>query len=449
MSSYEEISNFRVKPGTMSPTFVVKFFTDLATSNAAKWIQARADIVKTSTPPASGKGRGKGGTALKKLLHYTFGTTVCRTGSACLRYVFEWYIRHTKGDPVEFALPVMIAINSLPPLLYPDKSQAGSYKTQVSLYSSIIQRRLTQDFAKQHSLVLQFAGGSDKLADRLAFKSRAQEEAALQRAHNLTHLVPVPEPDIVKAIWICANSDEPVDMHLLAQLMTFSRKSEILNPNVSRYCDYAKTGYIHQFGTAKERGAKGAQEPELELSCDEEEEKDEEREDKFDECGERIPKTFFDRRQVVKPILQIPVVSDDFKAVKGVMSVEDVLKVVKRLRDVLRVKSQLADGLTDKKVAKLLDDELPDRIKELFPTSAAFVAKDKHRPNNLNSHFLRKVGLNYAYLQQTSEKTTRFAGFAAQYGGWSTASGLDTSNSYADVFIERLQPISLRSKIQP
>jgi hypothetical protein len=431
MSSYDEVSNFKVNAASMKPAKVKKFFKSLATSTAAMWIQHREDIKRTSAPPVSGKGRGKGGKSLKDLLHKTFGQTGCRTGSACLRYIFEYYIRHTDGDPEVYAVPVMAAINSILPLLYPAASQSGSYKTQVSYYSTTIQKALGQAFAMKHALVLQFAGGESSLEARLAFKSKAQRAAALQRAHNLTNLIPVPELDIMKAFWTCKVSDQPVDMHILSQLMSFSRKSEILNPEVSRYCDFAKTGYIHQLGTAKERGQKD--EPELADSA--EDQKEEEREERKDECGDPIPESFYTRTQVIKPILQIPSVEDDWDGIKGVFSVEDLLAVIKKLRMALAADRE---GLTDKKIAKMLDDELPARIQQLFPTSAAFVKADPGRPNNLNSHFLRKVGLNYAFLQQTSQKKVRFAGFAAQFGGWSTASGLDTANSYADIHIERL-----------
>jgi hypothetical protein len=57
------------------------------------------------------------------------------------------------------------------------------------------------------------------------------------------------------------------------------------------------------------------------LDDEEEEKHEDEREEKFDECGERIPNAFFDRRQVVKPILQIPTGSDDWDALNGVLSV--------------------------------------------------------------------------------------------------------------------------------
>jgi hypothetical protein len=439
--SYDEVADFKVNAASMKPKAVISFFKSLSTSVAAKWVQHRQDIKRTSTPPAVGNGRGKGGPSLKDLLHKTFGQTGCKTGSTCLRYVLEWYLRNTdfKGDPEKYALPVMAAVNIILPLLYPAESQNKSYKTQVSLYSSIILNALGEKFHAKHTLVLQFAGGSNKLADRVAFKAKAQDQAAMQRAHNLTNLIPVPELDILKAFWICKESDEPVDMHIVIQLVTFSRKSEVLNPDVSRYCDFAKTGYIHQLGTAKERGKKGAGEPELAddnlEDGAEEEKKDEDREQRLDECGVLIPEEFYNRTQVIKPILQMPSVSEDWDAIKGVFSVEDLLALIKKLRLLL---APDREGLTNKKIATMLDTQLPKRIQELFPTSAAFVKADKGRTNNIHSHFLRKAGINYAFLQQTSQKTTRFAGFAAQFGGWSTASGLDTSNSYADIYIERL-----------
>jgi hypothetical protein len=433
--SSSEVLNFKLNAASMKPKAVMSFFKSLSTSVAAKWVQHRQDIKRTSSPPAVGNGRGKGGTSLKALLNKTFGQTGCKTGITCLRYVVEWYLKNTdfKGDPEKYALPVMAAINLILPLLYPADSQFGSYKTQVSLYSTIILAALGAKFHAKHTLVLQFAGGSDKLAQRIAFKSKAQDKAAMQRAHNLTNLIPVPELDIMKAFWTCLVSESPVDWHILAQLVTFSRKSEVLNPAVSRYCDFARTGYIHQFGTAKERGQKGAQEPEL-VDDNEgaEEEKDEER---IDECGDPIPESFYTRTQVIKPILQMPAVSGDYDAIKGVFSVEDLLAVIKKLRDALAADRE---GLTDKKIATMLDAELPARIQELFPTSAAFVKADKGRTNNLHSHFLRKTGINYAYVQQADQETTRFAGFAAQFGGWSIATGVDTANSYADCYIKRL-----------
>jgi hypothetical protein len=251
--SYEEVTNFQVNAISMEKKAVIKFFKSLSTSRTAKWVKHREDIKKTSTPPASGNGRGPGGTSLKALLHKTFGQTGCRTGSACLRYIFEWYIRNTDfgGDNEKYVLPVMTAINLILPLLYPAESQLGSYAHQVSLYSSIILKALGEVFHSTHSRVLQFAGGSNKQADRVAFKSKAQDKAAMQRAHNLTHLIPVTELEILKCFWTCLVSPDPVDWHILSQLVTFSRKSEILNPAVSRYCDYAKTGYVHQIGTAK------------------------------------------------------------------------------------------------------------------------------------------------------------------------------------------------------
>jgi hypothetical protein len=416
---------------------VVKWFQDLVADS-----DLLETIAKESEVPEGKKSRPKSKT-LMKLIDVQFKPKNCRSDISCLRYVTEVYIetqQAKKTDPELYMLPVMIAWNTLLPKVYPEQGMRSSYEGAVSFIVSAIKKLISVEFQGKHRYVLQFGGGSEDPLVRKAFRDVSKDAAAKTLAYNLAHAIPVAEIKILKTLWACYNTPRAspnwqVHTHIFIQLMIYCRKSEVLNPRVSRFCIFEIPGYIHQLGSAKEKVSNDTEdsvEPELEV--------DEEEDEKaamveVDDCGDAITPEWLERRQIYKPILPATKIIGDWDNTGEQFTVQDVLD---KIRD-LRASLDLA-GKSDKTRATLLGSRLERRIRHFFPEANLYakkyrISKKDKDGSGLNSHFLRKVGLNYAYYLLKSGISERFSAFAAKFGGWDLASGLSTSNSYNDVVI--------------
>jgi hypothetical protein len=225
-----------------------------------------------------------------------------------------------------------------------------------------------------------------------------------------------------------------VDAFVFAMIMTGSRKSEIINPDVSNF-DYEtseREGYIVQWGTAKERGHG----PDSALASDDESDGDDEVKPPSGFTG---PKGFFLRRRVEKPILRISKSKKiEIEKPEDVFSVKDVLKAIHKVRGDWGVVELIEDGYDAEHIAKSHDKEISARIRELFPESNEFAKRRRH--NQLASHSLRKVYGTYGYLTLANITEMTLGAWMAKHLGWKTSSGLQTSISYSDIQITMIPP---------
>jgi hypothetical protein len=372
------VANFEVPLKTIKSYSAVVGWFDARANDPGfeEWRQQvkRESVQVPGKPGTKPKKQHGGSPAMRKALDDRFGQTGCESDASCLRYIFEHYIQYQdkKRRPRhKFARPVMRAINKLLPLMYPEIEQLGAYKHQVSLFNGIIRATLGDEFQKANTNYLQFAGGEETAEARKAFRVASKNKAAKIRAYNLNHAIPVPELDIYKAVWAWFESDELIHKALLVELMTYARKGEVIDPRSARFCAYPKFGYIHQFGVLKEKKKKeAAAEVEAESDLDEDELGDfpEVKSDVVDECGEKIPASFLLRRQVIKPILQIPRVKGDWDGVEGTYAVDDVLGQLKILREGLDVNAKIAEGVPPQTLAKIFPSKrITEEIAKFFP----------------------------------------------------------------------------------
>jgi hypothetical protein len=91
------------------------------------------------------------------------------------------------------------------------------------------------EFNKKFKNFLQPAGGSESASDAYQYKVAAEEKAAEALSYRQRHKIPVTEAAILTAIRRWGQSDDLADLFLFAQLMTGSRKSEVMLPSVSNF----------------------------------------------------------------------------------------------------------------------------------------------------------------------------------------------------------------------
>ena len=333
----------------------------------------------------------------------------------CLYQLFEGYVRLCKpADDVLIA--VLRAINKILPLQFATDSQLSSYQGQVGHYRGVIKKHRGMAFFRKTARFLQFAGGSEERQHALQYKIERDERAARELSKRQRNKIPVTEASVVKAARKWGKMETPVHSFLLAQLMTGSRKSEIMLPTVANYKREPSEiqGYIVQFGTAKEK----SQLPDFVLS---DEEKDDD--DEVD--------IWANRRRVEKPILQI--IKDPENSL-DLFEVEDVLRAIDHVRDEMEIQRLLDQGKPN--IFGKWDRAFRKAISAAFHDANEFAKI--HRTNQLSTHFLRKLYANYGYQSMGNPRKETFAGWASQYLGWKASSGLTTSVSYSDVQIVML-----------
>ena len=155
--SSSAIANFKVPLGPLKAyKNVIKWFTDLAESD--ELVDVR-EAIKLESMRKPGKRSKAVSQTLRDALEDRFKQSGCRSGVACMRYIFEHYIRYQLSlgrDPKLTTIPVMRAINKILPLTYPEIDQRTSYKQQVTDYNLIIRAELGDDFQAANHKYLQF-----------------------------------------------------------------------------------------------------------------------------------------------------------------------------------------------------------------------------------------------------------------------------------------------------
>jgi hypothetical protein len=396
----------------------------VATSKVAKWRELRKTLREESTPEP-GK-RRKASQSFLAAMHVQFPSMQgCKTDISCLKQLFEAFVNMLDLNEKRL-LKGMKAVNKIAPLMYVTDSQLGAYSTFIYTLTPIVKKKYgAQKFNKQFKNFLQPAGGSESATDAYQYKVAAEEKAAEALSFRQRHKIPVTEAAIVTAIRRWGESDDLVELFLFAQIMTGSRKSEVMLPSVSKF-DHEKSliyGYLVMWGTAKERGS----DPEME-------DEQEEEEVKVDENANGAPPGWSLRRRVEKPILRIVKNPGTLE----LYTVADVLTAIRRVRTGWEVQAKLDEGGTNSEVASLHDDPLAQAIRSSFKDAAAYAAV--HRTNQISTHFLRKVYANYGYKTLGDVAASTFAGWASLYLGWKLSSGLGTSISYSDLEISLLPP---------
>jgi hypothetical protein len=396
----------------------------VATSSASKWRTLRATLREESTP-AEGE-RRKASQAFLEEMHRQFPSmTDCRTDISCLKQLFQAFVNMLPLDEPRL-IKGMKAVNKILPLMYVTESQLGAYRTFVYQLTPLVKTRYgSATFAKYKNL-LQPAGGSESAAEAYQYKVAAEEKAAEALSFRQRHKIPVTEAAIITAVRRWGESDDLAELFLFAQIMTGSRKSEIMLPSVSKFEHEVSLiyGYLVMWGTAKEKGV----EPELAAVALDEDEED----IKIDDNG--APPGWSLRRRVEKPILRIVKNPDTLE----LYTVADVLRAIRLVRAGWGVQEKLDAGGTNAEVAALHDDELARGIRSSFKDAAAYAAV--YRTNRISTHFLRKVYAGYGYRTLGDVASSTFAGWASLYLGWKLSSGLATSVSYSDLEIILLPP---------
>jgi hypothetical protein len=398
----------------------------VATSNAAKWRNLRKTLREESTP-VPGKRRKASQTFLAEM-HSQFPSMAgCKTDISCIKQLFEAFVNQLDLNEPRL-IKGMKAINKILPLMYPTDSQLGTYRTTVYQLTPLVKKKYgASNFNKNFKNFLQPAGGSESATDAYAFKVQAEEKAAEALSYRQRHKIPVTEAAIITAVRKWGESDDLAELFLFAQIMTGSRKSEIMLPSVSLF-EHEQSliyGYLVMWGTAKEKG----NEPEL-AAVDPD---DGDVEDvKVDDSG--APPGWALRRRVEKPILRIVKNPDTLE----LYTVAEVLRAIRLVREGWEVQAKLDAGGTNAEVAALHDDELAKGVRSSFKDAAAYAVV--FRTNQISTHFLRKVYANYGYKTLGDVAASTFAGWASQYLGWKLSSGLGTSISYSDLEIILLPP---------
>tara|TARA_R110000850_G_scaffold30128_5_gene82980 strand:- start:2978 stop:4606 length:1629 start_codon:yes stop_codon:yes gene_type:complete len=414
-------------PGTVAE---IKTFAawahKVANSTVAKWRDLRR-ILREESTPVPGARRTASPTFLAEMHRQFPSMAGCRTDISCLYQLFEAFVN--KLDLNEKRLKKgMKAVNKILPLVYVTESQLGAYRTFTFTLTPLVKKKYgAKNFNKNFKNFLQPAGGSETAAAAYKYKVAAEEKAAEGLAYRQQHKIPVTEAAIITAIRKWGESDDLAELFLFAQILTGSRKSEIMNPNVSNFEHEESLVYGHlvQWGTSKEKGS----DPELAVEPDEGENVEEL---KVDDNG--APPGFALRRRVEKPILRVlknPLTLE-------IYTVADVLRAIRLVRAGWEVQAKLDQGGTNAEIASLHDNELAKVVRENFKDAAAYAAV--HRTNQISTHFARKVYAGYGYKTLGDPTQSTFAGWASKYLGWKLSSGLGTSISYSDLEIILLPP---------
>jgi hypothetical protein len=399
----------------------------VATSSDAKWRNLRRKLREESTPEPGE--RRKASESFLKEMHRQFPSmTGCRTDISCLKQLFEAFVNMLDLNESRLKKGLR-AVNKILPLMYVTDSQLGAYRTFVYQLTPTVKKRYgASNFNANFKHFLQPAGGSESATDAYAFKVAAEEKAAEALSYRQKHKIPVTEASIVTAVRRWGESDDLAELFMFAQIMTGSRKSEIMLPSVSNFEHEVSLvyGYLVMWGTAKEKGS------EPELAAVEPDEGEVVEDIKVDDSG--APPGWSLRRRVVKPILRIVKNPETLE----MYTVADVLRAIRLVRAGWDVQAKLDAGGTNAEVAALHDDELAKGVRSSFKDAAAYAAV--HRTNQISTHFLRKIYANYGYRTLGDVASSTFAGWASQYLGWKLSSGLGTSISYSDLEIMLLPP---------
>jgi hypothetical protein len=292
----------------------------VVTNPAAKWRNLRRTLREESTP-VPGERRKASQTFLAEMHRQFPSMSGCKTDISCLEQLFEAFVNMLDLNEPRL-VKGMRAVNKIIPLMYVTESQAGAYRTFVYQLTPIVKKRYgAKKFNKNWKNFLQPAGGSESATEAYAFKVAAEEKAAEALNYRQNHKIPVTEAAIVTAIRRWGESDDLAELFLFAQIMTGSRKSEIMLPTVSNFEHEVSLiyGYLVMWGTAKEKGSYP------ELAAVEPDEGEVVDDLKVDDSG--APHGWSLRRRVENPILRIaknPATLERY-------TVADVLRAVVRI----------------------------------------------------------------------------------------------------------------------
>jgi hypothetical protein len=241
----------------------------IATSPTAKWRNLRKPLREESTPEP-GKRRTASQTFLDEMHRQFPSMKGCKTDISCLKQLFEAFINMLPLDEKRL-VKGMKAVNKIAPLLFVTDSQLGAYSTFIYTLTPMVKRKYGSATFAKYKNFLQPAGGSESVAEAYQYKVAAEEKAAEALSFRQRHKIPVTEAAIITAVRRWGESEDLAELFLFAQIMTGSRKSEIMLPSVSKFEHKVSLiyGYLIMWGTAKEKGV----EPEVAaVALDEDEE---------------------------------------------------------------------------------------------------------------------------------------------------------------------------------